>query len=119
MTDPSPDGKDDRFGSFDARLRAAQARRADKERPKGGPGKSTSSGIGYAMRLGSEMVAAVIVGGGIGFGLDYLLGSKPWLALVGVIFGFVAGTINVVRVSMGYGSGVGWKKPGENGSKGE
>jgi ATP synthase protein I len=54
-------------------------------------------GMAYGMRMAAEMVAAVIVGGAIGYGLDYLLGSKPWLFLLFFVLGFAAGVLNVVR----------------------
>jgi ATP synthase protein I len=54
-------------------------------------------GMAYGMRMAAEMVAAVIVGGAIGYGLDSLLGSKPWLFLLFFVLGFAAGVLNVVR----------------------
>jgi ATP synthase protein I len=54
-------------------------------------------GMAYGMRMAAEMVAAVIVGGLIGYGLDYWLGSKPWLFLLFFVLGFAAGVLNVVR----------------------
>ncbi len=54
-------------------------------------------GMAYGMRMAAELVAAVIVGGIIGWGLDWLLGTKPWLFLVFFILGFAAGILNVLR----------------------
>lgn len=54
-------------------------------------------GMAYGMRMASELVAAVIVGGLVGYGLDLLLGTKPWLFLVFFVLGFAAGILNVVR----------------------
>jgi ATP synthase protein I len=54
-------------------------------------------GMAYGMRMAAEMVGAVIVGGGIGWGLDWWLGSKPWLFLLFFLLGFAAGVLNVVR----------------------
>jgi ATP synthase protein I len=54
-------------------------------------------GMAYGMRMAAELVAAVIVGGVIGWGLDWLLGSKPWLFLLFFVLGFAAGVLNVVR----------------------
>jgi len=54
-------------------------------------------GMAYGMRMAAELVAAVIVGGAIGYGLDYWLGSKPWLFLLFFVLGFAAGVLNVVR----------------------
>ena len=52
-----------------------------------------------AWRLSTEMVVAVLVGLGLGFGLDTLFGSKPWFMLIGVGFGFAAGIRNTLRLA--------------------
>ncbi|MEM6666447.1 MAG: AtpZ/AtpI family protein [Pseudomonadota bacterium] len=55
------------------------------------------SGLGLAMRLGSEFVAGVIVGAGIGWGVDELFGFSPWGLIVFMFLGFIAGMMNMVR----------------------
>jgi ATP synthase protein I len=54
-------------------------------------------GMAYGMRMAAELVAAVIVGGVIGWGLDWVLGSRPWLFLLFFVLGFAAGVVNVLR----------------------
>jgi ATP synthase protein I len=54
-------------------------------------------GMAYGMRMAAELVAAVVVGSAIGYGLDRWLGSTPWLFLLFFVLGFVAGVVNVVR----------------------
>ena len=54
-------------------------------------------GMAYGMRMAAELVAAVIVGGAIGYGLDRWLGSTPWLFLLFFVLGFAAGVLNVMR----------------------
>ena len=54
-------------------------------------------GMAYGMRMAAELVAAVVVGGVIGWGLDWLLGSRPWLFLLFFLLGFAAGVLNVIR----------------------
>jgi ATP synthase protein I len=54
-------------------------------------------GMAYGMRMAAELVGAVIVGGLIGMGLDWLLATKPWLFLLFFVLGFAAGVLNVVR----------------------
>ena len=54
-------------------------------------------GMAYGMRMSAELVGAVIVGGFIGIGLDWLLGTKPWLFLLFFVLGFAAGVLNVVK----------------------
>ena len=59
--------------------------------------ESTSSNLGIAFKLSTEMVAAVVVGTIIGFILDNWFGTKPWLILIFFFVGVVAGILNVVR----------------------
>jgi ATP synthase protein I len=54
-------------------------------------------GMAYGMRMAAELVGAVIVGGFIGIGLDWLIGTKPWLFLLFFVLGFAAGVLNVMR----------------------
>ena len=59
--------------------------------------QSSSSNIGVAFKLSTEMVAAVIVGTIIGFILDNWFGTKPWLILIFFFVGAIAGILNVIR----------------------
>ena len=38
-----------------------------------------------------ELIAAILVWGGVGMGLDHWLGTRPWLLGIGVLVGFGAG----------------------------
>ena len=55
--------------------------------------------IGNAFRLGTEMVAAVLVGTIIGFILDNWFDTKPLFILIFFFVGFAAGILNVVRTA--------------------
>ncbi len=55
--------------------------------------------IGSAFKLGTELVAAVIVGTIIGFILDNWFGTKPILIIVFFFFGAAAGIVNVVKAA--------------------
>jgi len=55
--------------------------------------------LGMAWRLSTELVVAVLVGAGLGYGLDTLFGTKPWFMLAGLGFGFAAGIKSVLRVA--------------------
>jgi ATP synthase protein I len=57
---------------------------------------STSS-IGTAFKLSTELVAAVAVGAIIGFILDKTFDTKPWFILIFFFVGVVAGITNVIR----------------------
>ena len=58
------------------------------------------TGVGLAFRIAVELVSALFVGAGIGWGLDEWLGTRPWLMLVFLILGSAAGMLNVYRLSM-------------------
>ena len=81
---------------FKTRLRIAK-----KEIFKKGLNENEKRGsfIGNAFRLGTEMVAAVLVGTIIGFILDNWFGTKPILIIVFFFFGAVAGITNVIKAA--------------------
>lgn len=54
-------------------------------------------GMAYGLRMAMDLVAAVFVGGLIGWGLDWALGTRPWLLLLFFLLGFAAGILNVMR----------------------
>jgi ATP synthase protein I len=91
---------------LDARLRKLKAQ---ERRPAPESGIGPRSGLGLAMRIGVEIVAALIVGAGIGILLDRWLGTTPWLLVVFFILGSAAGMLNVYRVVRGMGGTVGYK----------
>jgi ATP synthase protein I len=80
---------------------AARIARAERERQvaeKAGEAPARDmSGWNRGMRLGSEFIAAILVGAGIGYLLDLWLHTSPWLLLVMLLVGFAAGVLNVVR----------------------
>ena len=55
--------------------------------------------MGSAIRLGTELVAAVLVGTIIGFILDNWFGTKPWFIIIFFFIGVIAGIMNVIRVA--------------------
>ena len=58
------------------------------------------AGLGQAVRIGTELLASLIVGGGLGWVVDaYLLGSTPWGLVVGLILGVAAGVRNAYRAA--------------------
>ena len=59
--------------------------------------ESSSSNLGIAFKMSTEMVAAVVVGTIIGFILDNWFGTKPWLILIFFFVGVIAGILNVIR----------------------
>ena len=57
------------------------------------------AGLGQAVRIGTELLAALIVGGGLGWAADtYLLGPTPWGVVIGLVLGVTAGMQECVPV---------------------
>lgn len=48
--------------------------------------------------IGVEILASVLIGALGGYGLDYLLNTRPWLMLVGFILGSAAGFRSLFRL---------------------
>jgi ATP synthase protein I len=70
--------------------------------PSDGPGvdrATTASGYARGFRLSSELVAGVLVGAGLGWLIDRLLGTSPWGLIVLQLLGFAAGVLNVMRAA--------------------
>jgi len=57
------------------------------------------SGFARGFQLSSELVGGVVVGAGIGWGLDRWLGTSPWGLIVFVLLGFAAGVLNLMRAA--------------------
>ncbi len=55
--------------------------------------------MGNAFKLGTELVAAVLVGTIIGFILDTWFDTKPWLIIIFFFLGAAAGMLNVIRAA--------------------
>ena len=47
--------------------------------------------------IGVSLVAATAIGLAIGYGLDRVLGTRPWLMLMFTLFGIAAGFLNLFR----------------------
>ena len=86
----------DKNEDFKTRLKIAKdqlLKNEDKEN------KSKGLFMGSAFRLGTELVAAAMVGTIIGFILDSWFGTKPWFIILFFIIGVIAGMLNVIRVA--------------------
>src|SRR5947208_2172054 len=89
-----------RLGSLDHRLSEIQGNRKGKtDQPLSGSedGAARASAMARGFRLSSELIAGVVVGAVIGWGLDRLLSTSPFGLIVFFLLGFVAGVVNVVR----------------------
>ena len=50
-----------------------------------------------AWRMVIEIVAGLSIGFGMGFGLDALLGTSPWLMIIFTLLGVWAGIVTMIR----------------------
>ncbi|CAO3354435.1 AtpZ/AtpI family protein [Azospirillum sp. 11R-A] len=109
MTDKSPP---DPLDDLEARLRKA---REGQRGWSGGPGskyhRPPQGALGTAWRIGTELVAAMIVGVGGGLLLDRWLGTAPWGLIVMFFLGAAAGVLNVYRAVTGFGIAAGYRRP--------
>ena len=60
--------------------------------------KKKESGAGFGFKISTEIIAALVVGVGIGLIVDKYLGTKPFGLIIFFIFGALAGFLNVYRV---------------------
>lgn len=82
------------------RLREVQIRRETKSvisRPD--DDEMPSSGLGIGMRIGTELIIAVMMGVGIGWFVDRTFDTNPWGIMVFSILGMASGILNVIRVA--------------------
>ena len=78
-----------------ARARAERPAQAAADRVRQGE----MTGMGRAFRLASEFVAAIVVGGALGFGVDWLFKTQPWGIVIFMLLGFAAGVLNIIRAT--------------------
>ena len=86
----APGQETERLKKLEARLDAVKQAQAPEAPPK----DFASAELGW--RMVTELVAGLLIGAGIGYGLDVLFGTLPILLVVFIGLGFAAG----VRVMM-------------------
>ena len=60
---------------------------------------SNTASFGKALKISTELVAAVVVGATIGFILDNWFDTRPWLTIIFFFIGVAAGILNVIKSS--------------------
>lgn len=91
------DSLEERRDSLHERL--TQARSSRDEGAEDKSGEVSRKGYSQALKISSEFISAIVVGGLLGYLLDYFLPTKPWGLIVFVLLGFCAGVMNVLRVT--------------------
>ena len=77
-----------------SRLKIAKNKIVNSEGKKRG---SNAASLGKALKISTELVAAVVVGSTIGFLLDNWFDTKPMLTICFFFMGVAAGITNVFR----------------------
>ena len=57
------------------------------------------------LHIGWVFVFTLLIGLGVGMWLDKTFGTKPWLMVVGLLFGMAAGFVNLFRVALAGNTG--------------
>ncbi len=88
----APDAREDELAALDARIAALR----DARKPKRSAGADKFNAASLAWRMVTELVVGVLLGAGIGWGIDSAIGTLPAFLLIFTLLGFAAG----VRVMM-------------------
>jgi ATP synthase protein I len=95
--------------------------KARAERVRGQPAVGDRSalqqGLGLGVRIGIELVVAIVVATGLGWAIDRWFGTRPWGMIVLFFLGVAAGMLNVYRAVTGIRGPVGYRG-GDQGAAG-
>ena len=97
--DPAQDGKgasDPRLDSLDMQLK--QVRQAEKIR-SGQKDQAPAKGMRQGNRVLTELIAGPAGGALLGWFLDRLFGTAPWILLIAMVLGIVVAFRNIIRIS--------------------
>jgi ATP synthase protein I len=101
----------DRLARLGERLREARAR--DHAEARTGPDNAgLQQGMAAGLRIGVELVVAIVVATGLGWAIDRWAGTSPWVTIVMFFLGVAAGMVNVYRAVTGVKTAVGFRTPG-------
>jgi ATP synthase protein I len=92
MSDPDDRSEAARLRELDERI--ARARATDTPRPHG---EEHYSQANLAWRMVIELVAGLMIGFGMGYAIDWLLGTMPIFLVIFIFLGFAAGIRTMLR----------------------
>ncbi len=76
-------------------------RRLDKKRTQSEDGESPKRGgagsLGLGLRIATDLIAALVVGVALGWGIDWVFGTSPVFFIIFFFLGMAAGVLNVYR----------------------
>ena len=84
----------DRLKALEARISAAKGKAESKA-----VGTDKFSGAEVAWRMVTELLAGLLIGFGIGYGLDSLFGTMPIFLILFIFAGFAAGVNVMLRTA--------------------
>ena len=87
----------DRLKDLSGRISAEKSQRTESQKPSASLQGATGYAKGY--RLASEFVAGTLVGGAIGYGIDWVFGTSPLGLIIFLLLGFGAGILNMARAA--------------------
>ena len=101
---PKQGSSDPELGDLSARLKelsgriaAERSERAESAKPPTSLQDASAYARGY--KLVSEFAAGTLVGGLIGYGIDWLFGTLPFGLIIFLLLGFGAGILNMARAA--------------------
>ena len=87
----------DRLKDLSGRIAAERSEQAEREKPPAS--LQDASGYARGYRLVAEFVAGTLVGGLLGYGIDWLFGTLPFGLIIFLLLGFGAGILNLARAA--------------------
>ena len=85
------------FDNFKTRLKIAKNKL--KKHSSNLNSEENGTSVGFAFKLGTDLVSAVAAGAIIGFILDSWFDTKPWITIIFFFLGSVAGILNVIKTA--------------------
>ena len=117
MSDSEPP---DRLARLAKRLNKARAEADRDVEPRAASNDpALQRGMALGLRIGIELVVAILVATLLGWGIDRWLGTSPWVAIAMFFLGVAAGMVNVYRAVAGIQTPVGMRRRNEIGTSGQ
>lgn len=85
----------------DPRLEIPEVLRTPVKKPQlpkaAGPSLAGLGELGIALAIGIDFLATAVAGGALGWAVDYFARSSPVGLVVGLLLGFLVGTVRLIR----------------------
>ncbi len=96
-SDPELGDLSARLNDLSSRIAAERSEHAESAKPPASLQDASAYARGY--KLVSEFAAGTLVGGLIGYGIDWLFGTLPFGLIIFLLLGFGAGFLNLARAA--------------------